>query len=144
MSIRHLRRPRCAIGLTASACLLLGTSITACSTESASGGCDDVGVEHEIDHMVSESGMRIESLDEIQCAGNWAYARATVVGGGAGSSTDDYLFQRDSGMWILRDPMSACGSVTSTDPPPDAIVPDELFTRVCIEDAGLLAQPGSE
>lgn len=139
---RHLRTRAglaCAI-ITLPTAVALG----ACSTESVSGDCDAVGVEHEIDHMVSEAGLRIESLDDIVCAGTWAYARATVVGAGAGSSTDDYLFQRDSGMWILRDPMSACGTVVSAQPPLDATVPADLFPRVCLEDAGLLPEPSAE
>ena len=109
-----------------------------CSTEASTGPCDDVGVEREIDHMVSEAGLHIESLDDLVCAGSWAYAQATISDAQAGSSSDSYLFERDGGAWILRDPVTACGTVVSTERPADSAVPAELFVRVCLDDAGLL------
>lgn len=106
--------------------LLLG--IAACGSSSGS-ACDLAGIETVVGNIVGESGLAVGSIDDLQCAGDWAVATVTVVAGdgighdhGATSApepveppqpvepkTERFLFHRVEGMWIWKFPETVCG-----------------------------------
>lgn len=111
--------------------LVVGLSVIGCSETPGSADCDVVGLEHEIDHIVGEAGLQVQSLDDVTCADGWALVQATVGGSGIPSVSEPYLFAASNGIWVLKAPETACGSITDANRPADAEVPPALWDLVC-------------
>ncbi len=122
-------RRRAYVGLVALCLLALGTA--GCSETPGGADCDVVGLEHEIDHIVGEAGLELESLGEVSCVDNWALVQATVGGSGLPSATEPYLFASIDGMWVLKAPETACGTVVDATRPADAEIPEGLWEQTC-------------
>ncbi len=118
--------------IAACALMIAAWSLTGCSETPGGSDCDVVGLEHEIDHIVGEAGMDVQGLDEVVCVEDWALVRATVGGPALPTATEPYLFARTEGIWVLKAPETACGSITDGTRPADAEVPEDLWEQVCI------------
>lgn len=119
------------VGLAALA--VIAGSTSGCSETPGGADCDVVGLEHEIDHIVGEAGMEVESLGEVSCVDNWALVQATVGAPGLPSATEPYLFASTEGMWVLKAPETACGSIVDGSRPADAEIPEGLWEQACAE-----------
>lgn len=127
MRTGHLRA---CVGLASLCLIALGTA--GCSETPGGADCDVVGLEHEIDHIVGEAGLELQSLGEVSCVDNWALVQATVGGPGLPDATEPYLFARTDGMWVLKAPETACGTVVDATRPTDAEIPEGLWEQTCV------------
>jgi hypothetical protein len=84
--------------------------------------------------------MELVAVDDLQCSGEWSWARALVAGlatsdtsGGTESPMSvDYLFRRDGDILILKSAETVCGTFNAGDArPSDALVPDGLWVLAC-------------
>ncbi|MBU6277873.1 MAG: hypothetical protein KGN78_01380 [Actinomycetales bacterium] len=111
---------------------ILAATATGCSETPGGADCDVVGLEHEIDHIVGEAGLELESLGDVSCVDNWALVQATVGAPGIPSASEPYLFARSEGMWVLKAPETACGTVVDDNRPADAEIPEGLWEQTCL------------
>lgn len=113
-------------GAVLTAILPIAALLTACSGSSVDATCDVEGVTDEVGHMVQESSMTMDSLDDLQCSGDWAFARTTVSGGADGSTSATFLFERTEAGWILKAPELVCGNDAEV-----ATIPADLVDAAC-------------
>ena len=127
------RKPRrvAAGAVIAGAILLLAPSIlTACAAPAVDTACDLTDARHEIEHIVSESGLGIDSVDVATCADSWTYVVATINGPGSEPSSDRFLFREDTDMLVLMAPESVCENQIGN-PEGLPVVPEALRAQVC-------------
>lgn len=127
------RKPRRAAAgaVIAGAILLLAPSIlTACAAPAVDTACDLTDARHEIEHIVSESGLGIDSVDVATCADSWTYVVATINGPGSEPSSDRFLFRQDTDMLVLMAPESVCENQIGN-PEGLPVVPEALRAQVC-------------
>lgn len=127
------RKPRRAAAgaVIAGAILLLAPSIlTACAAPAVDTACDLTDARHEIEHIVSESGLGIGSVDVATCADSWTYVVATINGPGSEPSSDRFLFRQDTDMLVLMAPESVCENQIGN-PEGLPVVPEALRAQVC-------------
>ncbi len=97
-----------------------------CSAPGVDAACDVAGVRAEIDHMLGESLLSVQSLDSLECSGDWAVARATVTGDGQEARTETFIFHSVEAGWIMKTPEVVCGGE-----PGAATIPDALADVAC-------------
>lgn len=114
------------------AVLVLGAAalVGACSAPAVDSSCELSGALDEIGHIVSESGLVMDSVDLAVCADSWTYLVATVSGSPSGPTSDPFLFRRDADMVVLMAPETVCENVAGN---PDGlpVVPEQLRAQVC-------------
>ncbi|MDO9486668.1 MAG: hypothetical protein Q7K25_11485 [Actinomycetota bacterium] len=134
-------------------CLLSASSLlTACATESeptpgaspsstmAGETCDQSAVTQAVQSFYSSTeaveatGLALQSVASVQCAGDWAVAQI-VVGDGAGHNIDDYeVAQRTGADWAVADRMTVCGTWDPKKPaqmPQDVVIDERLYASAC-------------
>ncbi len=104
--------------------------VGACSTPAVDSSCELSGALDEIGHIVSESGLVMDSVEVAVCADTWTYVVATISGSPSGPTSDPFLFRQDSDMVVLMAPETVCENVAGN---PDGlpVVPEQLRTEVC-------------
>ncbi len=102
--------------------------VSGCSGPQVDASCDVEGVTHDVEHMVEEAGLTSDSVDALQCSGDWAVAEVTVSGPTTEPSAEVFVFQRSEFGWILKAPELVCGA----DPGLES-VPDDLRDSACPE-----------
>ena len=106
------------------------------SGHAASGsGCDEATVGDTLGHIVGEARMVVDSIDSLQCSGDWAVASATLASADEGGEgmVDVFLLQRDGDIWVLKARETACGTISpGGSRPADAQVPEDLWERACL------------
>ena len=114
------------------AVLVLGAAalVGACSAPAVDSSCELSGALDEIGHIVSESGLVMDSVDLAVCADSWTYLVATISGSPSGPTSDPFLFRRDADMLVLMAPETVCENVAGN---PDGlpVVPEQLRAQVC-------------
>lgn len=107
--------------------LLVGTVTAACSTgPSVDAACDVDGVTEEVEHMVGEASMTLESIQTLQCSGEWAVAQVTVRGAVSEPEPAMFVFQGSDACWILKAPELVCGGGADA-----ATIPADLAEVAC-------------
>lgn len=106
------------------ATLPLVAALAACGGESVDASCDVDGITHEVEHILSEAGAELGSLDSLTCDADWAFTTTTIVTNGQ-ESADSFLLRGTDMGWILTSPEEACSPGT-----PFAI-PEGLRATAC-------------
>ena len=106
------------------AALPVAAVLTGCGGPSVDASCDVDGITHEVEHILSEAGAELGSLDSLTCDSDWAVATTTIVTGSE-ESTDSFLLRGTDMGWILTSPEEACSPGT-----PFA-VPENLRSTAC-------------
>lgn len=113
----------------------------ASSTASPIGGMTTCDVEAltqpAADAVAAESpDMKLDQVDEVQCADGWAAVLADVSG--ADGAGDGYaitlVFEAEGQFWVPKDRGAVCGTPSTADPsarPDDAQVPAEIWQVGC-------------
>ena len=104
--------------------------VGACSAPAVDSSCELSGPLDEIGHIVSESGLAMDSIDLAVCADSWTYVVATISGSPSGPTSDPFLFRQDADMVVLMAPETVCENVAGN---PDGlpVVPEQLRAQVC-------------
>ena len=97
----------------------LAAVLTACGGASVDASCDVDGITHEVEHILSEAGAELGSLDSLACDSDWAFTATTIVTDGT-ESTDSFLLRGTDMGWILTSPEEACSPGTPF-PIPEAL-----------------------
>jgi len=129
LSDRKPRRVAAGVGMTVSL-FLASSMLTACGAPAVDTACDLTDARHEIEHIVSESGLGIDSVDVATCADSWTYVVATINGPGSEPSSDRFLFREDTDMLVLMAPESVCENQIGN-PEGLPVVPEALRAQVC-------------
>lgn len=132
VTLADKQAPRLTPALVLTAALALGAAamLTACSAPAVDNACDISGTRTEMDHIISESGLVVASVDLAVCADSWTYVVATINGPGSEPSSDRFLFRQDTDMLVLMAPESVCeNQAGNADGLP--VVPDQLRAQVC-------------
>jgi hypothetical protein len=114
------------IAAIATGSLAVAGLITGCSGDSVDSACDVQGVTSDVEHMVEESSMSLDSVDTLACSGDWAVAQLTVSGDGTEPEQVTFIFQNAGNGWILKAPEIVClenGEVES--------IPEDLADLAC-------------
>lgn len=98
---------RSSVGLVAPLALV-GMSLTGCGGSAVDASCPVDELTHEVEHMVAESYLTVDSVDELKCSGDWATVTATLSGDAAGARSDTLLFRKGGGIWVLKSPELVC------------------------------------
>lgn len=98
--------------------------LSGCGGPSVDASCDVDGITHEVEHILSEAGAELGSLDSLTCDSDWAFTTTTIVTG-TEESTDAFLLRGTDMGWILTSPEEACSPGT-----PFAI-PENLRSTAC-------------
>ena len=113
-----------------------GLCIAGCQSTDASTPnalCDQASLQATIDTFFHESDMRLDSLDKLDCSGDWAAVQATVSEAGDKPAKQTFVFARSGGDWILKAPEIVCGSPTADNSrPSDAEIPADLWPQACL------------
>ena len=129
LSDRKPRRVAAGAGITVSL-FLASSMLSACGAPAVDTACDLTDARHEIEHIVSESGLGIDSVDVATCADSWTYVVATINGPGSEPSSDRFLFREDTDMLVLMAPESVCENQIGN-PEGLPVVPEALRAQVC-------------
>ena len=130
LSDRKPRRAVAGAGIAGAILLLASSMLTACGAPAVDTACDLTDARHEIEHIVSESGLGIDSVDVATCADSWTYVVATINGPGSEPSSDRFLFREDTDMLVLMAPESVCENQAGN-PEGLPVVPEALRAQVC-------------
>lgn len=106
----------------------------------ASDSCDQAGITNAMQNFyastaaVESTGLALQSISSVACAGDWAVAQI-VVGDGQGHDLGDYeVAQRTDGAWVIADRMTVCGTWNPKKPaqmPDDAAIDSRLYSAAC-------------
>ena len=129
LSDRKPRRVAAGVGMTVSL-FLASSMLTACAAPAVDTACDLTAARDEIEHIVSESGLGIGSVDVATCADSWTYVVATINGPDSEPSSDRFLFREDTDMLVLMAPESVCENQIGN-PEGLPVVPEALRAQVC-------------
>ncbi len=110
-----------AISMVAAATLVSG-----CSGTSVDASCDVEGVTHEVEHILDEAQLTVDSFDTLQCSGDWAVAQVAVSGTDTAPAQQTIVFQQSEFGWILKTPEIACVAEEGLES-----IPDELRALAC-------------
>jgi len=115
-------------------------AIAVSTPTAASDGCDQAGITIAIENFyastaaVESTGLALQSISSVACAGDWAVAQI-VVGDGQGHDLGDYeVTQRTDGAWAIADRMTVCGTWNPKKPaqmPDDAVIDSALYSAAC-------------
>ena len=92
-----------------------------CSGSAVDASCDVEGVTHDVEHMVEEANLTADSIDGLQCSGDWAVAQVTVSGGEGEPAAEVFVFQQTEFGWILKAPEVACDTAPGLESIPDGL-----------------------
>lgn len=105
-----------------------------------SAACDQTAITQAIQSFYSSTeaaestGLALQSVASVQCAGDWAVAQI-VVGDGKGHDLSDHeVVQRIAGVWTVADRMTVCGTWNPKKPaqiPEDAAINSSLYAAAC-------------
>ena len=130
LSDRKPRRAAAGAGIAGAILLLASSMLTACAAPAVDTACDLTAARDEIEHIVSESGLGIGSVDVATCADSWTYVVATIDGPDSEPSSDRFLFRQDTDMLVLMAPESVCENQAGN-PEGLPVVPEALRAQVC-------------
>ena len=125
--------PRLRAAVILKAVLALGAAalVGACSAPAVDSSCELSGALDEIGHIVSESGLVMDSVEIAVCADSWTDVVATISGSPSGPTSDPFLFREDADMVVLVAPETACENVAGN-PEGLPVVPEQLRAQVCV------------
>lgn len=116
-------------------------SLSACSSDSeqADGGmttCDDATISQAIEDTITEGaeGVKLISLDGLECSDGWAVAFPTMGFTEEDATTTTMIFEAEGQFWVLKDRTQVCGTLDDTNQdayPADATIPESLFQAGC-------------
>jgi len=112
----------------AAALVTVAGLMAGCSGSSVDASCDVEGVTHDVEHMVEEANLTADSIDRLQCSGDWAVAEVTVSGPDSDPVSESFVFQRSDAGWILKAPEVACDTAAGLES-----IPDDLRAGTCSE-----------
>ena len=111
---------------------------TAVPTTSAA--CDQQAITTVIQDFYSanaanqSTGLTLQSVSSVQCAGDWAVAQI-LVGDGQGHDVKDFeVTHQIDGGWVVADRMVVCGTWNPKRPaqiPADAQIDPQLYAAAC-------------
>jgi len=119
--------------LTAAAVALCLAGCQSSNDPPTSAACDQVSLQTTIETFLHESDSHLESLDALECSGDWAVVQATLTDDAAKPVEQEFVFARIGENWVLKAPESVCGSPSADDTrPADAEIPAELWAQACL------------
>ncbi len=108
--------------------------VSGCSGSSApvDASCDSDTLRSTFEMILHDSDMTLESVDAVECSGEWAVVHATLTGEGASGMSEPAIFERVGADWVLKSPEGVCGTFVPGDARPmDAVVPESLWESGC-------------
>jgi hypothetical protein len=109
--------------------------LSACqsSSETASTAtCDQASLQTTIETFFHESQSHLDSINQLDCSGDWAAVQATVTEDGGKPAEQVFIFARTGENWILKAPEIVCGSSTADGSrPADAEIPADIWEESC-------------
>ena len=105
---------------------LVGASLAGCSGGGVDASCPVDDLTHEVEHIVEEALLTVDSVDELRCAGDWAVITVTLSGDSETARTDTLLFRSANDMWVLKTPELVCDPAAG-----DEAITGELADEVC-------------
>ena len=106
--------------------VLTGGALTACGGPSVDTACPVSDLTHEVEHIVEESLLSVDSVDELRCAGEWAVVTATITGDGVEATSDTFVFRKPADVWVLKSPELVCDPAAG-----DEAITGDLAAQVC-------------
>ena len=110
------------------------------STAATSAACDQQAITTVIQDFYSanaasqSTGLTLQSVTSVQCAGDWAVAQI-LVGDGQGHDVKDFeVTHQVDGGWVVADRMVVCGTWNPKRPaqiPADAQIDPQLYPAAC-------------
>lgn len=120
-----------ALVIVGSALLLAGCGSS--DDPAATATCDQASLQSAIESILHESASTFDSLDQLECSGDWALVKATITEEAAAPRQEIFVFARSGENWILKAPEIVCGSPTADDSrPDDAEIPADLWPQACL------------
>jgi hypothetical protein len=108
-------------------CLGIVAAMTSgCGGSSVDSACDVAGVTDEVGHILEESLLSLQEVNELACSGDWIAARITESGDGAAATPSLFIFQATEVGLILKAPETVCGSASEP-----RLIPEELVGIAC-------------
>ena len=101
-------------------------SLVGCSSGGVDASCAVDDVTHEVEHIVEEAFLTVDSVDELRCSGDWAVISVTLSGEGDGPRSETLLFRLANDMWILKSAELVCDPAAG-----DEAITGDLADEVC-------------
>jgi hypothetical protein len=120
------RRRNARVTTLSGAAIVVAGLLTGCGGSAVDSSCAVDDLTHEVEHIVEEALLVVDSVDELQCSGEWAVITATISGEGTEPYAETMLFRKPADAWVLKTSELVCDPAAG-----DEAITGDLAERVC-------------